>query len=93
MPKTTLAERLAKKQEQIREAYRQGKRTYEFEGVKFKLRLGDPDRNYLIVSPKSKDRLTPVLNFPYEQRKHDERMELKRNANQPDNKPRRRGGR
>jgi hypothetical protein len=90
LSKTTLADRLEKKQEHIREAYSRGKRTYTFEGVKFKLRRCGPENNYLAVSPASKGRVTPVLNFPYSRRKHDERMELKRSINQPEGKPPRR---
>ena len=80
MPKTTLADRLSTFQqlERIREAYRHGKKVYVFEGVKFRIRRCGPDNNYLVVSPMERGRYTPVVNFPYSMRKHDERMELRR---------------
>ena len=76
MPKTTLADRLSAHVPKIRAAYRQGKRTWIEDGVKFNIRRCGPDNNYLAVSPVKG--FAPVLNFPYDERKHDDRMEMKR---------------
>lgn len=57
--------------------YRDGKRTVEVDGVKFTLKRGGRDNNFLMVSPVEKDRFSPVLNLIYDQRIEDKRTVAK----------------
>lgn len=75
MPKTPADEGLSSSK--IRKEYRRGKRQFVHKGVKFKIRRGGPDNNYLMVSPVEWNG-GPVMNFPYDEQKHDDMMERRR---------------
>lgn len=70
--------------------YRDGKRILTIDKVKFRLRRGGPDNNFLMVTPDEEERRTPVLNFAYDERVEDRRTSLKvekRSAEKPAYRP------
>jgi hypothetical protein len=68
-----LADKVGKKKQEILKLYRSGNKTIEVCGVLFNIKRGGPDNNFIMVSPAEKGRLSPILNFVY-----DEQVEQKR---------------
>lgn len=72
-----LADKLGKRKDEIRKLYKSGKKKIVVDGVKFSIRRGGPSNNFLIVSPTEKERLTPILNFEYDMKVEEKRLQKK----------------